>query len=110
MTSQTEKGVTAARFAFSSRMLHWLMAPMVIVQLLIGVTMIASLSYYPQLLAVHRRRGVLTLPSPLPRWANRPPHKLPPFLATMSPAERKVASWSERLLYTLLIIQPLSGW
>jgi cytochrome b561 len=110
MTSQHEKAPAAARFALSSRILHWLMAPMVIVQLLIGVTMIASLHYYPQLLAVHRPLGVLLLILAVIRLANRRTHKLPPFLATMSPAERKVASWSERLLYTLLIVQPLTGW
>jgi len=110
MISHSETSPAAPRFAFSSRILHWLMAPMVIVQLLIGVTMIASLSRYPQLLAVHRPLGVLILIFALIRLVNRRTHKLPPFLAAMSPAERKAASWSERLLYTLLIIQPLTGW
>jgi len=110
MTTKTGKDTAAPRFALSSRILHWLMAPMVIVQLLIGVTMIASLSYYPQLLAIHKPLGVLILMFALIRLVNRRTHTLPPFLATMSPAERKIASWSERLLYTLLIIQPLVGW
>jgi cytochrome b561 len=110
MTGMNENQPVAPRFALPSRILHWLMAPMVIVQLVIGVTMIASLSYYPQLLAIHRPLGALILIFALIRLVNRRTHKLPPFLATMSPAERKIASWSERLLYTLLIVQPLSGW
>jgi cytochrome b561 len=101
---------TPTRFALPSRILHWLMAPMVIVQLLIGVTMIASLSYYPLLLAIHRPLGVLILAFAAVRLANRLAHRLPPFLATMGPAERRIASWSEYLLYALLLVQPLIGW
>ncbi len=103
-------GTTAARFALPSRILHWLMAPMVIAQLFIGVTMIASLSYYPLLLAIHRPLGVLILAFAVVRLVNRLTHRLPPFLATMSPAERRIATWSEYLLYALLLVQPLTGW
>ncbi|OBI78792.1 cytochrome b [Mycobacterium asiaticum] len=101
---------TAPRFAVPSRILHWLMAPMVIAQLLIGVTMVASLSYYPLLLAIHRPLGVLILIFAVIRLVNRLTHTLPPFLTTMGPVERRIASWSEYLLYGLLIVQPLTGW
>ncbi len=111
MTGETNETVSAStRFALPSRILHWLMAPMVIAQLLIGVTMIASLSYYPLLLAIHRPLGVLILAFAVVRLANRLTHRLPPFLATMSPAERRIATWSEYLLYALLLVQPLTGW
>src|SRR5271156_445214 len=106
----TEKVTTAARFALPSRILHWLMAPMVIAQLLIGLTMVASLSYYPLLLAIHRPLGILILIFAVIRLVNRLTHQLPPFLATMSPLERRIASWSEYLLYALLFVQPLTGW
>jgi cytochrome b561 len=111
MTAETSETATApARFALPSRILHWLMAPMVIVQLLIGVTMIASLSYYPLLLAIHRPLGILILGFAVVRLGNRLTHRLPPFPATMSRAERRIASWSEYLLYALLLVQPLIGW
>ena len=111
MTGGTHETATApARFALPSRILHWLMAPMVIAQLLIGVTMIASLSYYPLLLAIHRPLGVLILVFAVVRLVNRLTHRLPPFPATMSRAERRIASWSEYLLYALLLVQPLIGW
>jgi cytochrome b561 len=103
-------GTAESRFALPSRILHWLMAPMVIAQLFIGVTMVASLAYYPLLLAIHRPVGVLILVFALVRLVNRLTHKLPAFLATMSAAERRIASWSEYLLYALLLIQPLVGW
>jgi cytochrome b561 len=108
MTDET--GTVPTRFALPSRILHWLMAPMVIAQLFIGVTMIASLSYYPLLLAIHRPLGVLILIFAVIRLVNRLTHKLPPFLATMSRAERRIASWSEYLLYALLLVQPVIGW
>jgi cytochrome b561 len=110
MTGETNETTTVERFALPSRILHWLMAPMVIAQLLIGVTMIASLSYYPLLLAIHRPLGVLILVFAVVRLANRLTHRLPPFLATMSRAERRIATWSEYLLYALLLVQPLTGW
>jgi cytochrome b561 len=111
MTGETNETQSAPkRFALPSRILHWLMAPMVIAQLLIGVTMIASLGYYPLLLAIHRPLGVLILAFAVVRLVNRLTHRLPPFLATMGPAERRVASWSEYLLYALLLVQPMIGW
>lgn len=73
MTSETTTAPT--RFALPSRILHWLMAPMVIAQLFIGVTMIASLSYYPLLLAIHRPLGVLILVFAVVRLVNRLTHK-----------------------------------
>jgi cytochrome b561 len=98
------------RFTLLSRLLHWSMAAMVIAQLLIGVTMIASLAYYPLLLAIHRPLGVAILVFAVARLVNRLTHHPPPFLATMSPLERRIATWSERLLYGLLLVQPLVGW
>jgi cytochrome b561 len=98
------------RFTLLSRLLHWSMAAMVIAQLLLGVTMIASLSYYPLLLAIHRPLGVAILAFAVIRLINRLTHQLPPFPPTMSRLERRIASWSEYLLYTLLFAQPLVGW
>jgi cytochrome b561 len=110
-TDRTKETTTAAaRFTLPSRLLHWAMAPMVIAQLLIGVTMIAALSYYPLLLAIHRPLGVAILAFAVVRLANRLTHRPPPFLATMSRTERRIATWSEYLLYALLLVQPLTGW
>lgn len=106
----TENVGAAQRFALTSRLLHWLMAPMVIAQLLVGVTMVASLSYYPLLLAIHRPLGILILAFAALRLANRLTRRLPAFPATMGPIERRIASASEYLLYALLLAQPLIGW
>ena len=106
----TETSAPPARFTSLSRLLHWSMAAMFIAQLLLGVTMVASLSYYPLLLAIHRPLGVAILAFAVIRLANRLTHRPPPFLATMSRAERRIATWSEYLLYALLLAQPLVGW
>jgi cytochrome b561 len=66
--------------------------------------------YYPLLLAIHRPLGIAIFVFVVVRLINRLTHRPPPFLATMSPLERKIATWSERLLYALLLLQPLVGW
>ncbi|MCV7422507.1 cytochrome b [Mycobacterium yunnanensis] len=98
------------KFTLVSRLLHWSMAAMVISQFFIGVTLVAALVYYPLLLAVHRAVGILILVFAVVRLINRMRHHPPAFLTTMGPLERKVATWSERLMYALLILQPLVGW
>lgn len=105
-----ENAGPAPRFTVLSRILHWTMAVMTIAQLLIGVTMVASLAYYPLLLAVHRPLGTAILVLAVIRLINRLTHRPPPFLASMGRAERRVATLSEYLMYTLLLVQPLVGW
>src|SRR5258707_391405 len=73
------------RFTLLSRLLHWSMAAMVIAQLLLGVTMVASLSYYPLLLAIHRPLGIAILVFAVVRLVNRLTHHPPPGLARREP-------------------------
>jgi cytochrome b561 len=98
------------QFPASMRFFHWLMAAMVLTMLFIGVTMIASLARYHAFVSLHRPLGIIILLLVLIRYVNRRFSTLPPFPATMSPRERRVASASELLLYTLLFLQPLIGW
>jgi cytochrome b561 len=98
------------KFALLSRILHWLMAALLLTMLFIGVTMVASLGNYHVLVAVHRPLGILILILAIVRLVNRKFTTLPPFLPTMSSRERWFASASERLLYTLMIALPLVGW
>jgi cytochrome b561 len=74
------------RFTLLSRLLHWSMAAMVIAQLFIGVTMVASLSYYPLLLAIHRPLGIAILAFAVVRLINRITH--PPQLRRHHPGGR----------------------
>jgi len=99
-----------AQFTVLSRILHWLMAAMLLTMLFIGVAMVASLGNYHRLVAIHRPLGIMILILAAIRLANRMFTTLPPFPPTMSRQERFVASASERLLYTLMFALPLVGW
>jgi cytochrome b561 len=98
------------QFALQSRILHWLMAAMLLAMLFIGVTMVASLGDYHLLVAIHRPLGIMILILAAIRFINRMCTKLPPFPATMSRQERFLASSAERLLYALMFALPLVGW
>ncbi len=100
------------QFALLSRILHWLMAAMLLTMLFIGVSMISSLGNYHRLVAIHRPLGIMILILAAIRLANRLFTTLPPFPPTMSRPERFVAMASERLLYTLMghaVSGPLSN-
>jgi cytochrome b561 len=98
------------QFAVFSRILHWLMAAMLLAMLFIGVAMVASLGDYHKLVAIHRPLGITILILAAIRLVNRMFTTLPPFPPTMSPLERRVATASEKLLYTLMFALPLVGW
>jgi cytochrome b561 len=98
------------QFAIQSRILHWLMAAMLLAMLFIGVTMVASLGDYHRLVAIHRPLGIMVLILAIIRLINRKLTTLPPFPPTMSARERRIASATEKLLYTLMIVMPLIGW
>jgi cytochrome b561 len=102
---------TQARFPAASRLLHWTMAPMVVVMLFIGVGMAASVSpRYDLLISIHRPLGVAIFVLCLIRIVNRfinPPPELPDTLPSM---QRFAAKASHILLYALMLIMPLVGW
>ena len=76
------------QFAIQSRILHWLMAAMILAMLFIGVSMLASLADYRWLVAIHRPLGIAILILAVIRLMNRKLTKLPAFPPTMSPMER----------------------
>ena len=70
------------QFAMLSRILHWLMAAMLLSMLFIGAAMVSSLSAYHRLLAIHRPLGIAkNAPARVEkelRFLHRPPpQKLP---------------------------------
>jgi cytochrome b561 len=98
------------QFAPLARILHWLMAALLLTMLFIGVSMVASLGDYHTLLAIHRPLGILILVLAAIRLVTRLSSRLPALPPTMSQPERFVAKASERLLYTLFFALPLVGW
>jgi cytochrome b561 len=98
------------QFTALMRALHWTMAAMVLTQLGIGITMVASLADYHVLLSIHRPLGIAILVLVVVRFVNRRLSSLPPFPATMSRQERRVAAASEYTMYGLMFALPLVGW
>src|SRR5262249_18982311 len=87
--AQRRMTMSAERTQFTplSRLLHWLMAAMVLTMLCIGVAMVASLADYHTLVAIHRPLGIAILVLVVVRFVNRLLSRVPPFPATMSRAE-----------------------
>lgn len=98
------------QFTMPMRIIHWLMAAMVLAMLCIGVTMVASIAYYHTLVSIHRPLGIAILVLACLRLVTRILSPLPPFPSTVSPGERLIAEASEYLMYTLLFVLPLVGW
>lgn len=101
---------SVARFPLLMRILHWLLAVLLLSMLFIGARMVTSLADYHRLVSLHRPLGVSILVLAVVRFVNRRLSTLPPFPVTMSQRERTIASLSEWLLYGLMIGLPLVGW
>ena len=98
------------QFSPLSRLLHWIMAALLLAMLFIGISMVTSLGDYHRLVAIHRPLGILILLFAAVRLVNRIFTTLPPFPPTVPPPERLIATASEWLLYTLMFALPLVGW
>ncbi len=100
-----------ARFALPARILHWLMAALILAMLLIGAGMLStSTARYPELLAWHRPIGIAILILALVRLAVRLTHRPPPLPADLPAIQVVAAKGSHYLLYALRIAMPLIGW
>jgi cytochrome b561 len=83
------------QLAALSRLLHWAMAAMVLTMLGIGMAMVVSLGDYHTLMSLHRPLGIANVVLVIIPFVKRRPNTPPPFLASMSKAERRVATASE---------------
>jgi cytochrome b561 len=98
------------QFALLSRILHWLMAALLIAMLFIGVSMVRSLGDYHLLLAIHRPLGIAILILALLRLLTRLMNRTPPLPPTVPPSEAAIMKLSEFAMYALFIALPLVGW
>jgi cytochrome b561 len=99
-----------AQFALLSRILHWLMAILLVTMLFIGVSMVSSLGDYHWLVALHRPLGISILILAAIRLVTRLLTKAPSLPPSIAPSERLAIKVSEVMLYTLFIALPLVGW
>lgn len=97
-------------FSALSRLLHWLMAILILAMLFIGIGMVASITDYHWLVSIHKPLGVLILALVVIRLINRLIHPAPPLPAAMPGWQRFAAHASHILLYALMFALPLVGW
>jgi len=97
-------------FSKTARLLHWLMAPLLIAMLCIGVLMAASLTLRPALIALHRPLGIAILLLAVLRLIWRWRHPPPPLPADLPRWQTRAARASHGLLYALMLALPLLGW
>lgn len=97
-------------FPVVSRLLHWIMAVLILAMLFIGVAMVSSLSDYHRLIAIHKPIGILILVLAAIRLVNRLINPPPPLPAGMPAPLRFAATASHWLLYALMFAQPTVGW
>jgi cytochrome b561 len=98
------------KFTGLSRILHWLTAVLVFAALFVGFVMVNSVSRHGALVTVHKSLGALILLVMVVRVINRLTHHPPAWPPTIGALEGRVVVLSEKLLYALLLIQPMVGW
>lgn len=102
---------TTGLFALPARVLHWLMAVMILAMLFIGIGMVSSVSErHAWLLRIHKPLGIAILLLAVVRLAVRLRHPPPPLPADLPALQKLAAHASHWLLYALMIALPLVGW
>lgn len=98
-------------FAPLARLLHWLMAVLLLAMLFIGAGMVASVSErHEWLLHLHKPLGIALLALVVIRLLVRFSTRQPPLPADLPPAQVLAAKASHWLLYALMLAMPLLGW
>lgn len=98
-------------FAPLARLLHWLMALLVLAMLFIGAGMVASVSErHEWLIHLHKPLGVAILLLVIVRLFVRFSTRQPPLPADLPGWQVLAAKASHGLLYTLMLILPVLGW
>ncbi len=100
-----------SHFAPLARLLHWLMALMIIAMLFIGAGMAASVSErHEWLLNLHKPLGIAILLLVVVRLFVRFSTRQPPLPADLPAVQVLAAKLSHVLLYALMFILPVVGW
>lgn len=114
-------GLQGPAYAPFARFLHWAMFIAIGLQFVIGYAMerYDDLLEMPvdrwlggeeeNLVLVHGFLGVLILSMAVVRLLFRLTAGLPPWAATLTSAERRIAHWTEVVLYGLMFLIPLTG-
>jgi cytochrome b561 len=102
---------TQTHFSPLARWLHWLMAPLILAMLFIGIGMVATVSHaHSTLIAIHKPLGIALLVLVALRIVVRVTRGSPPLPDDMPAPQRFVAKLSHLVLYALMAAMPLIGW
>ena len=101
---------THQHFNLPARVLHGLMAAMILAMLFIGIGMVAALDARPALIDLHRPIGIAILLLAVLRLINRLRAAPPPLPADLPAIQKFAATASHWLLYGLMFAMPLIGW
>ena len=98
-------------FALLARLLHWLMAVMIIAMLFIGAGMVTSVSQrHEWLIHLHKPLGIAILLLVVVRLLVRFSTRQPPLPADLPGWQVMAAKASHVLLYALMLALPVLGW
>ena len=97
-------------FNITARILHWLMASMILTMIFVGLGMMTSLTWRPWLLDLHMPLGIAILLLVIIRFINRLSFPVPKMPTGMSNFQSKAAGILHWLLYGMMLALPLTGW
>ena len=105
-------GNTRTGWGWPARLLHWLMAGLILFQLGLGLYMddVADIVRQFALYQTHKSWGFVIFVLALVRIGWRLTHPAPALPADMSPLEATLARGAHLALYVLIVATPLSGW
>jgi len=104
--------IDAPAYTVTARVLHWITAVLVLVQIPLGLT-IANLKLGPwqdPLYNLHKSIGAILIPVVLFRLAWRLTHKPAPLPPDIPEFQRRAAHGLHWIFYLLLIVQGFLGW
>lgn len=102
---------TSDVFSLPARVLHWLMAILILAMVFIGIGMVSTVSdRHNWLLSLHKPLGITILVLACIRLVWRLRHPPPPLPGDLPRMQRLAAIASHWLLYALMFALPLSGW
>ena len=99
------------RFTPLQRLLHWVMAVLILAMLFIGVGMVSTvMPKYLTLVSIHKPLGIAILVLALIRLVVRLRYGTPPLPPDLPEPMKLAAHLSHYALYILMIGMPLIGW
>lgn len=102
---------TSDVFSLPARVLHWLMAILILAMVFIGIGMVSTVSdRHTWLLSLHKPLGITILALACIRLVWRLQHPPPPLPGDLPRMQRLAAIASHWLLYALMFALPLVGW